>query len=94
MSQLDWSKFSLKIYISAPMQKVYDAWTTRANLENWFLRKAEFKMPDGTLRENNDQIQKEDTYEWMWHGYPDTTAEHGVVTEANGKDRFQFIFGK
>ena len=94
MSQPDWSKFSLKIYINTPMQKVYDAWTTRANLENWFLRKAEFKKPDGILIVNNDMIQKGDTYEWLWHGHPDTTAEHGVVTEANGKDRFQFIFGK
>ena len=93
MSQLDWSKFSHKIYINAPMQKVYDAWTTRANVENWFLRKAEFKTPGGALRENNDQLQKGDTYEWMWYGHPDTTVEHGVVTEANGKDTFQFIFG-
>ena len=93
MLQPDWSKFSLKIYINAPMKKVYDAWTTRNHLENWFLRKAEFKLPDGTIRADNDEILKGDTYEWMWHGHPDTTVEHGVVTEANGKDQFQFIFG-
>ncbi len=93
MSQIDWSKFSIKIYINAPMQRVYNMWTTRANLESWFLRKAEFKMPDGIVRANNEQLQKDDTYEWMWHGHPDTTAEHGVVTEANGKDLFGFVFG-
>ena len=94
MSQIDWSKFSHKIYINVPMQKVYDAWTTKANLESWFLRKVEFKSPDGTVRADNSAVQKGDTYEWLWHGHPDTTAEHGVVNEANGKDRFQFVFGK
>ena len=94
MSRYDWSRFSQKIYINVPMQQVYNAWTTRANLESWFLRKAEFTAPDGTVKERNSLIQKGDTYEWLWHGHPDTTAEHGVVTEANGKDRFQFVFGK
>ncbi len=94
MSQYDWSTFSQKIYISVPMQRVYDAWTTRANLESWFLRKAEFKSPEGEIRDDNSAVQAGDTYEWLWHGHPDTTTEHGAVTEANGKDRFAFVFGK
>jgi len=94
MAEFDWSRFALKIYIDAPMQLVYDAWTTRTNLEGWFLRKAEFTMPNGLVRDYNSQVQKADTYSWLWHGHPDTTAESGTVTEANGKDRFQFIFGK
>ena len=94
MPQPDWSRFCHKIYINATPQQVYDAWTTRYGLESWFLRKAEFKMPDGAVRAPGSSIQKGDTYEWLWHGYPDTTAEHGAVTEANGKDRFQFVFGK
>ena len=94
MSQYDWSRFSQKIYINAPMSLVYDAWDTRSGLEGWFLRKAEFRKPDGQLRDLNSPIEVGDTYEWMWHGHPDTTAEHGEVTEANGKDRFTFIFGE
>jgi uncharacterized protein YndB with AHSA1/START domain len=93
MSQYDWSKFSQKIYIKAPMQRVYDAWATPANLESWFLRKAEFKTPDGVIKDSHSQVLAGDTYEWMWHGHPDTIAEHGVVIEANGKDRFRFTFG-
>lgn len=94
MAQPDWSRFSQKIYINATPEKVYGSWSTRTGLESWFLRKGEFTAPDGVVRANDAPIQKDDTYEWLWHGHPDTTAEHGVVTEANGKDRFQFVFGK
>ena len=94
MSQYDWSKFSQRIYISVPMQQVYNAWTTRTNLESWFLRKAEFKTQEGMIRGNDTPIQIGDTYEWLWHGHPDTAVEHGVVTEANGTSRFGFVFGK
>lgn len=94
MSQVDWSKFTHKIYLNAPIQKVYNAWTTRANLESWFLRKAEFTMPDGTVRADTSPVQEGDTYAWLWHGHPDTTTEYGAVTDANGKDKFQFVFGK
>ena len=76
------------------MRKVYEAWTTRAGLESWFLRKAEFKSPEGKIRDDNSAVQEGDTYGWFWHGHPDTTTESGVVTEANGKDRFAFEFGK
>jgi uncharacterized protein YndB with AHSA1/START domain len=94
MTPYDWSKFSQRIYFSVPMQKVYEAWTTRARLESWFLRKAEFTSPEGAIRADNSPVQAGDTYQWLWHGHPDTTAETGSVTEANGRDRFAFIFGK
>jgi hypothetical protein len=75
------------------MQQLYDAWTTRAELEKWFLRKAEFIMPGGAVRPAAEHVLRGDRYEWMWHGYPDSVLEHGEVTEANGRDRFQFVFG-
>jgi uncharacterized protein YndB with AHSA1/START domain len=93
MAEIDWSRFSHKIYLNAGIRRVYDAWATRANIESWFLRKGEFKTPDGKLRGDLETVQKGDTYEWLWHGHPDSTVEHGVVTEANGKDRFAFVFG-
>ncbi len=93
MSQHDWSKFSHKIYLNVPIGQVYDSWATRAGIENWFLRKGEFKTPEGVIKAPDAYIEKGDTYQWLWHGHPDTTTEHGVVTEANGKDRFAFVFG-
>ncbi|MEI8279443.1 MAG: SRPBCC domain-containing protein [Bacteroidota bacterium] len=94
MSQVNWSKFTQQMPIKADMAQVYDAWTTRANLEQWFLRKAEFKRANGSVRERDSFIQKGDTYEWMWHGHPDTVVERGEILEANGKDKLQFVFGK
>ncbi len=93
MAQFDWSRFSQKIYINTGIKQVYEAWTTGANLEKWFLRKAEFTIPGNSVRDSNSEIQRGDTYEWMWHGHPDTSKEQGVVTDANGYDRFRFVFG-
>ncbi len=94
MKPFDWSTFILKIYINASMNKVYDSWTIRTNLEKFFLKKAEFTKPDGSIRDNNSPIETGDTYEWTWHGYLDENAEHGNVLAANGSDSFQFVFGK
>ena len=94
MATFDWSKFHLKIYINAPLALVYDNWTHRRQLENWFLRKAAFTSDNGGLRGHNEQVQVGDTYDWTWHGYPDSNGEQGDVLEMNGTNRFAFRFGK
>ena len=94
MAKYDWSRFSLKIVINVEPRKVYDFFATQKDFESWFLRKAVFTRADGTRREPASLIEPDDTYEWMWHGHPDETVEVGKVTEANGKDMFQFIFGR
>lgn len=92
MSKYDWSKFSKRISIKVSMQEIYNAWTTRAGLEKWFLRKAEFTKPDNTLRDQHSNIQKGDSYEWLWYGYSDDVVERKKVLEANGKNFLQFTF--
>ena len=94
MEEHDWSRFVLRIPVKAEVQKIYDSWTTQSGLEKWFLRKAAFSKADKLPRFSTDHIQREDTYEWMWHGYDDKIAERGKVLEANGKDSLRFIFGK
>lgn len=88
----DWTKFTKRIPIKADPQIIYDCWGTQAGLEKWFLRKAEFTMPNNLLRPHNAHIQKEDRYEWLWYGYPKSVSERNIVTDANGKDLFQFKF--
>lgn len=90
----NWTQFSVRININADRQQLYDAWTTQAGMERWFLRFAGFYAPDGVQRKSGEPVQQGDTYHWRWHGYPDDTDERGTIPECNGKDRFVFIFGK
>ena len=94
MQNYDWSQFTLRIPVKAKKKEIYEYLTTQQGLEKWFLRKAEFTKEDKSIRKRKSAVQKGDTYEWLWHGYGDNTAEHGTVTEANGKDLFRFVFGK
>lgn len=93
MENYDWSKFTQRITVKAEPQTLYDAWATPAGLEHWFLRKAIFARPDGTVRNQKDHIQRGDNYEWNWFGWSDDTVERGKILEANGKDFFKFVFG-
>ena len=88
----NWSKFTKRIPVAAAPATVYKAWTTQDELEKWFLRKAEFVKPDGTMRNRNEAIEKGDRYDWKWHGYADSTFEKNEIVEANGQDFLQFIF--
>ncbi len=90
----DWSRFVVRININAAPKTLYDAWATRSGIENWFLRFSEYKKADGTLRGAKEQIEKGDTYKWLWHGWPDETVEHGTILDCNGTDFIKFSFGK
>lgn len=92
MENYRWSKFIKRITVKAEPAEIYKAWATPAGLEKWFLRKAAFTTDDGGICEKESYIQKDDTYEWLWHGYPDFTLEKGKILEANGKDFLQFTF--
>ena len=93
MTSYDWARFVLRIPISADKQTIFSRWTSQSGLESWFLRKAEFKKPDGNPRKPNDQIQINDSYEWMWHGYPDEVSETGKILDL-GEAILKFSFGK
>lgn len=90
----DWSRFTVRININAPAEKLYQAWVTRENIEIWFLRFSEYKTKNNTVRKGDEPVQKGDTYVWRWHGYPDSVKEEGTILEANGKDFIKFSFGK
>jgi len=89
----DWSRFTKRINIKAPVQKIYDVWATRIGLEYWFLREADFKKPSGEPVNNNAHIQEGDTYTWRWHGYDNSVSESGEILAANGADYLKFRFG-
>ena len=88
----DWTKFTKRIPIKAKLSQVYKAWSTQQELENWFLRKAEFTRPDNSLKAKNEEIEKGDKYLWLWHGFPDNVFETKQILAATGKDFIQFGF--
>ncbi len=90
MKDFNWSEFTRKVAIKAPMDKLYKAWTTSAGIETWFLSKAVFL-------DENQQALAPDTpyhagcrYDWTWFLYAET--EQGRIEEANGTDRIAFSF--
>jgi hypothetical protein len=92
MDKQDWSKFTLRVNIRTSIGEAYNAWATPGGIESWFLRNAIFKDVNGRLRHKNSPIESGDTYEWYWHGYPDSIVEKGKILQANGKDTFSFTF--
>ena len=92
MKTESWSRFTLKVPINSDVQKLYYVWTTREGLERWFLRQAIFKKKDNTVYARNEPAMRGAYYHWRWHGYSDDIEETKQVTEANGKDFFQFLF--
>lgn len=79
-----------KIAVKAPPATIYAAWTKAEELEKWFLAEVKF------LDQNNNLISKQApaatgySYEWKWYIYEDIMP--GKITDANGKDFFQFTF--
>lgn len=90
----DKSRFTVRIPVNAPVEKIFESWTTPAGLEYFFLRQASFRSKSETERNAKEKVQVGDAYLWRWHGYPDSTFEEGEVLEQNGKDKFKFRFGK
>ena len=92
MRNFDWTKFQKRIAVKAPMQTLYNAWTVPAELEKWFLKTARFFDAEGKLVDMNKNVEPPMTYEFTWYLYSET--EFGKVTNANGKDYFEFTFAK
>ena len=89
-----WSSFKVTGDYNTDIRSLYEAWATPAGLEKWFLRKADFYAIAGRQREPGEFIMKEDTYEWYWYGWDDSTLEKGEILEANGTDLLKFTFAK
>lgn len=93
MTNNNWSRFTQRININAPLQQLYNAFATRAGMQSWFLRMSEYKR-EGDLLAEDELVKDGDTYKWLWHGYPDSTVETGEILKANDRNELQFTFGK
>ena len=74
-----WTQFTITADINTEdVRSVYLAFTTSQGLESWFLREADFYTVPKRLRDKNEQINKEDTYEWQWYGYNEMEKGPGI----------------
>lgn len=90
METLRFDSFTKKIYIKAPIEKLYWCWATKEGLESWLLRKASFADGNGEPRNATERIQAGDSYVWEWHNW--NGQEEGIVLQANGTNFLEIIF--
>lgn len=90
MKNFDWTAFSLKILVKAPMAQVYQAWTTASEIERWFLKKCNFSNRERQPVPKDVAAESGFSYEWTWFLYEGT--ERGRYLQTNGKDHVQFTF--
>lgn len=91
----DWTQFNIRIDIEdVTIKDIYDCWTSQEGLQQWFLRQADFRSQNGNFRHFREQIQKGDTYKWLWYGWDDETSETGEILSTNGVDQITFSFEK
>lgn len=87
----DWSFFSKKIVVNAPLDDIYQAFSTQKGLESWFLREAIFNRFGDQLTSEEDALEG-DEYQWKWHGWKDDVFENGRVLYVETNQCFAFSF--
>jgi len=92
MSQLSFDQFTKKIFIKSSLEKLYDCWATSNGITSWFLRKAEYRDKNGTVRASDSQMQAGDSYTWGWYNWDG--EENGQVLQANGTDYIEITFAE
>ena len=90
MKNFDWTKFTRKVAVSAPLETIYNAWTKPEELEKWFLSNATYLNDLGSKIPKDENFKTGYSYKWQWYLYPET--ETGKVINTNGKDHVQFTF--
>jgi uncharacterized protein YndB with AHSA1/START domain len=90
MENFNWTSFTKRIAVKAPLKQLYEAWTTASGIERWFLSSAEYADANGQSVSRTSLLKSGSTYSWKWYLYDDT--ETGKINEANGSDFLQFTF--
>jgi hypothetical protein len=94
-TNFDFSQFKLRVNISTSIENAYRAWATPLGQQSWFIRRAVFTAPDGTVRQGEDLIQAGDQYTILLGSCAgEEIIEKGKVLKANGRDLFSFTFSK
>ena len=87
----DWGKFIRRLYIKTDSQTAFNFIATSQGLSSWFLQRANYFSPQGTMRAKNELTLKNDQYDWKWF-YKNHNLK-GKVLETNNKNFIKFTFG-
>ncbi len=90
MDTLNFHSFTKKIYIKAPVKKLYWCWATIEGITSWFLSEAIYENKEDNQRSADEFIEPGDRYIWRWHNWDG--QEDGEVMVANGRDEVEFTF--
>lgn len=90
MEPLTFDSFTRKIYIKAPLEKIYWCWGTTEGIKSWFLKNAEYEGGNATLKNPSDFIEKGDIYTWEWYNWD--VQEKRSVLKANGQNFLEISF--
>ena len=84
-------EFYHSILLDIPFTEAFDCAATGKGLEKWFIGKAEFTSPTGTVRKANEKAKRGDRYIFKWLAKDLSAA--GEVLEADDISLFKFSFG-
>lgn len=90
MKNFDWTRYTKRIAVKAPLSSIYAAWTNPEELERWFLEEVKCYDTDKNLITRDKTVENGFTYKWKWHLYDDLMK--GRILEANKKDLISFSF--
>jgi len=83
--------FHHSIYITKPVDEVYNYVGTGNGLTKWFIGKSVYTSKDGKQRKDAEIVQVSDEYEWRWLAKNFSTK--GKVLETKENSLFKFTFG-
>ena len=89
MKDFDWTRFTVKIAVKADQRTVYDAWTSSAAIERWFLSKAVFRNDAGADLAPTEGVGPGCTYAWNWYGF-DVTEQGRILGASDWLDGLAF----
>lgn len=89
MEELDWTKFTRRVYIKKDLPSVYTKISSRKGIEEWFLKEAKF-YTDGIEKDIDTPLSIGDSYLFSWYG-TDFTSE-GKILSIQENESFGFTF--
>jgi uncharacterized protein YndB with AHSA1/START domain len=75
--KFDWSQFTQRVAVAAPVEKVFQMWTDPAQLRSWFLADAKINLKKGG------------DFEWKWIA---GVKEKGKVLSVKKPSKISFTF--